>query len=218
MVNNQDKSIAPIKAAILTFTISGVLFGLLAYLVVSGATQAFDQSVLLWINQHASNAFDALFLALTELGGIIFIASTTLVLTIFLIIKKKYYKAALLAIGVGGVSLINVLLKTLFDRPRPDLWEWLITETSFSFPSGHSVASAALAMCIVLILWRTKWRLTALIGAPIYMAIVGLSRMYLGVHYPSDVIGGWLLGVTWVSLVAGVLYTFAKYRKSRTLK
>jgi undecaprenyl-diphosphatase len=118
-----------------------------------------------------------------------------------LTVKKKYDKALFVALAIGGVALLNTLLKTLFERPRPDLWEWLVTETSFSFPSGHSVASATLALSIVLLLWNTRWRVLALGGGLTYLAVVGFSRMYLGVHYPSDVLGGWLLACTWVALL-----------------
>lgn len=196
------------KKCLLTFTIAGTLFGLLAYLVTSGATKSFDQSALLWVNQHASPVFDAFFLAVTDLGGVIVLAVATLAIVITLLVRKKYPQALLIAVGVGSVSALNVLLKTLFDRPRPDLWEWLITETSFSFPSGHSVASCAFALCIVLLLWNTKWRILTTVVASIYVLLIGTSRLYLGVHYPTDILGGWLLAFTWVFLVAAVIYMY----------
>lgn len=202
-----------VKPAILTFTISGILFAVLTALVINGITKPFDQSVLLWINQHVNNAFDAFFLAVTQLGGVFIIGAVTLALVLYFVLKKKYYKAAFIALSVGGVSVINVLLKTIFDRPRPDLWEWLVTETSFSFPSGHSVASAALALSIVTLLWQTKWRVLTIVLAALYVLTIGFSRMYLGVHFPTDVLGGWLLGATWVSLVASVLYLLATYNR-----
>lgn len=199
-----------IKKAWWLFGVSLALFVIIALLVVSGWTQSFDPSVLLWINQHANPSFDALFLFLTELGGKIVIATVTFLLTLYFVMKRNFYKAAFVVASVAGVSLLNTLLKTVFDRPRPDLWEWLITETSFSFPSGHSVASAALALTIVVLVWRTKWRWMAMSVGALYVASVGLSRMYLGVHYVSDVIGGWTLAIAWVSLVACVLYILAK--------
>lgn len=196
------------KKTLLGFTVGGVLFGLLAYFVTSGATKPFDQATLLWINQHASSAFDSFFLAVTDLGGVVILAVATLVIVITLLVKKKHPQAILFAVGVGGVSALNVVLKSLFDRPRPDLWDWLITETSFSFPSGHSVASCAFALCVILVLWNTKWRILATSLGALYVLLIGSSRMYLGVHFPTDVLGGWLFAITWVMLVAGILYMY----------
>ncbi len=197
-----------VKKTLLSFALSGVLFGIVAYLVTSGTTKPFDQAALLWINQHASPAFDSFFLAITDLGGVIILAAATLAIVLYLLVKKKYPQALLLAAGVGGVSALNVLLKTLFDRPRPDLWDWLITETSFSFPSGHSAASFAFALCIILLLWNTKWRIISTVIAGLYIVLIGTSRLYLGVHYPTDVLGGWLLAFTWVMLVTGLIYMY----------
>lgn len=195
-----------VKKTLVGFAIGGSLFGLLAYLVKSGATKSFDQAALLWINQQDSPALDSFFVTITDLGGVLVLGAATLAILIYLLVKKQYPQALLLAAGVGGVSALNVLLKTLFDRPRPDLWDWLITETSFSFPSGHSAASFAFAFCIVLLLWNTKWRILTTILAGVYIVLIGTSRLYLGVHYPTDVLGGWLLAFTWVMLVAGVVY------------
>ncbi len=130
----------------------------------------------------------------------------------YFLIKKRYYGASFITLSVGGIALITMFIKTLFDRPRPDLWEQLVTETSFSFPSGHSSASAALAASIVLLLWNTRWRTVATVAGILYVLIVGVSRMYLGVHFPTDVMGGWLLGITWVALVAGSLYAMKARR------
>jgi undecaprenyl-diphosphatase len=201
------------KTSLLAFACFGVLFGLLATLVINGVTDQFDQSVLLWINSHASTAVDTIFLFLTHLGGVYGVVAITALAVTLLIVKKKYDKALFVALAIGGVALLNTLLKTLFDRPRPDLWDWLVAETSFSFPSGHSVASATLALSIVLLLWNTRWRGVALAGGLIYFLVVGFSRMYLGVHYPSDVLGGWLLAFTWVALLVAC-FTAYKLRQS----
>ncbi|RYF27698.1 MAG: phosphatase PAP2 family protein, partial [Chloroflexi bacterium] len=101
-----------------------------------------------------------------------------------------------------------------FERARPDLWQQLITETSFSFPSGHSAGSSALAVCIIALLWRTKWRVPALIIAPLYIVLIGFSRMYLGVHYLTDVIAGWIVGITWVLVVASILYARSNRKRA----
>lgn len=189
------------------FVSTSFLFGILVFLVTNGYTNAFDESVLLWINQHASPAYDSFFLAVTKLGNPLFVTVASLALALGFLWRKRYPKAALVAIGMGGSTLLGVMFKAMVERTRPDLWEWLITETSYSFPSGHATASMSLAFIIVLLVWRTKWRFAAILGGILYVLLIAVSRLYLGVHYPTDILGGWLLGLAWVSLVAlGCLY------------
>jgi undecaprenyl-diphosphatase len=101
---------------------------------------------------------------------------------------------------------LNLLLKELFGRDRPTLWETLVTEHGFSFPSGHAMASSALGFSIMVTLWNTRFRVPACIVAGFYIVLVGFSRLYLGVHYPTDVLAGWVLSGTWVILMLYVFY------------
>lgn len=185
--------------------ISTTLFAALAVMVSTGVTYGFDSSILLWINQHASPAIDAFFVAVTQLGGVIFVTTAALAMVGYFIYKKKYRNALFVAVSIGGVALLNVILKSFFDRARPDLWEWIIQETSLSFPSGHATASMTVAVCIVILVWNTKWRIWALWTLSFYVLVIGLSRLYLGVHYPTDILGGWLLGIAWTALIALLL-------------
>ncbi len=193
------------KATLLTFVISSVLFGLLASIVANGFTVPFDNSALLWINQHANPALDSFFIALTQLGGVIVVATVTALIIGHFVYTKQYDKAVFVAAAIGGVALVNITLKGLFDRARPDLWQWIVNESNFSFPSGHASGSFALALTIVLLLWQTKWRLTACIAAGVYVLLIGISRLYLGVHFPTDILGGWLLATLWVTCSAGIV-------------
>lgn len=182
--------------------VSTLLLTVLITLVATNTTDSFDVAVLSWINAHASSALDAFFVIITQLGGVIVVTAVTLALVGYFIYKRDYLKSLLVAIGVGGATAIAFGLKALFERPRPDLWEWIVVETNFSFPSGHATASSALALCLVIILWQTKWRYLVVVVASIYVILVGFSRLYLGVHYPTDIIGGWLLSVALVILLA----------------
>lgn len=193
---------------IAAITVAVLAFSVLAVLVLNGVTTSFDEATLLWINQHASPGFDSFFVAFTELGGLIVVTVVSALLFGYFLYRKKYTKALLVAAGVGGAALMNIILKSIFDRPRPDLWEWLVVETHFSFPSGHATASMALAIVVVALLWKTKWRIASMIGAAMYILSIGFSRLYLGVHYPTDILGGWLLGAAWVLLVIGVIFAF----------
>lgn len=205
------------KALVYISAVAAGAFIALAFFVLSGASNGVDQATLTAINQLASPTLDAFFVAITQFGGVIFVILATLVLTGYFLYTKAYRRAAIIAAGVGGAALASVALKLVFERPRPDLWEWIVTETSFSFPSGHSVASASLAISLMIVFWYTKWRTVALIGGAFYVALVGFSRMYLGVHYPTDVIGGWLLALVWMPFIAAALY-FSTARRFKGVK
>lgn len=198
------------------FVVSLTILSVLAYLVTSGTTLGVDSSALLWINSHANHTFDSFFLVVTELGGVVVVTTVTLLAFIYFLVKKSYDKATLMALGVGGAAGIGYILKAIFERSRPDLWEWLIVESNFSFPSGHAIGSSALALCLVVVFWKTKWRRYAAIGAITYVVVVSFSRLYLGVHYPSDILGGWLLSATWISALtcAICLYEIDNNKKS----
>lgn len=198
------------KTAWWLFGASSTLFVILALLVSFNVTTSFDQFVLLEINRQATATLDQLFIAVTQLGGVIFITLASLLLLMISLVRKKYDQSMLVVIGMGGMIILNLVLKALFERTRPDLWEWIVTETSYSFPSGHATASMALAFCFVVITWRTKWRVAAVSFAGLYVLCVGFSRMYLGVHFPTDILGGWLLGLAWLSLVSIVIYSFRR--------
>lgn len=192
-------------------------FGIITGRVVNGATDAFDETALLWINQQASHTFDTFFVAVTQLGDVVVIPLVSLLLVGVFLAKKRPLKALFVAIAMGGAMLLNVLLKSVIDRSRPDLWEWIIHETSLSFPSGHATASMALALMVMMLFWRTKWRLWLAIVGPLYVVLVGVSRLYLGVHYPTDILGGWLLSAAWVSLIAmGYVYLVNYQSKAKS--
>jgi membrane-associated phospholipid phosphatase len=94
--------------------------------------------------------------------------------------------------------LLNLLAKSAFARVRPDFWVSLLPETTFSFPSGHAMQSMAVVAGLVALTWRGRWRWpVALIGLCVVF-LVGLSRIYLGVHYPSDILAGWTAALAWV--------------------
>ena len=107
--------------------------------------------------------------------------------------------------------LLNVCAKLFFSRQRPQLWETIVTEKSFSFPSGHSIGSMSFAAALTLLAWPTRWRWPVAIGALSFAITIGLTRLYLGVHYPSDVAAGWCAALVWV----GGVYTIQRWRRRR---
>jgi undecaprenyl-diphosphatase len=193
-------------AVSLIFWTPVVILAKIAGEIVEKEPIVFDVAILNWLHAHANAFYDQLFLIITELGGIVsVVVITALLIGYYWFYKKRRRPALLLAFGVGGAAAANVVLKALFQRERPSLWHPSVVETSFSFPSGHAMASAAIVACLVVILWRTRYRWIAIIAGAIVVGLVGLSRMYLGVHYPSDVLAGWCASIAWVTIVAVLL-------------
>jgi undecaprenyl-diphosphatase len=178
-----------------------VLFVVVAVFVTTGTTQQSDTAILTAIHSHSSPFLDAAVPKLTLAGEPLLVGVIAVMVTVGLLYARRFSSAAIVGCGVLGALALNYVIKQLFERPRPELWERLVTETSYSFPSGHATASAALALVMVAVLWHTKWRWHGIVLAAMYMFVVGLTRLYLGVHYPSDVIAGWCVAAVWVGAV-----------------
>jgi membrane-associated phospholipid phosphatase len=120
--------------------------------------------------------------------------------------SRSHAVARYFLLSVGGAVLLNTLLKLFFNRARPQVIPWFWQEGDASFPSGHASMAAALAVTLTALLWRTPYRWLAGILGVLYTVIMGVSRVYLGVHYPTDVLGGWAEGIAWAGGVALLLW------------
>lgn len=119
---------------------------------------------------------------------------------------RSHSVARYFLLSVSGAVLLNVALKLIFARARPQVVPWLWQEGDSSFPSGHSSMAAALAVTVTVLVWRTRWRWPVGLLSGLYAALMGVSRVYLGVHYPTDVLAGWALGLAWAGGVALLLW------------
>ena len=167
-----------------------------------------DQPILRYFHHHATPALDQVALAFTTVGGpwVMSIASGLIVVVLWL--RHRHRDASFFLAAVGGAVVLNVLAKLLFGRPRPALWPSIAPAKFYSFPSGHAMGSAALATALGFLLWQKSWHWVAWVLGALFALGVGLSRVYLGVHYPSDVLAGWVCSVGWV---AGLHLLFSPY-------
>lgn len=196
-----------VLALALGLALAGIwLFAWLAGDVIQGTTRALDERVLIWMDAHATPVRDRIALQITSVGNGAVVVTITLFISLFLWVLRYRLAAMLLVIAIAGADLANRVLKAVFERPRPELF---VPETPFarplsaSFPSGHATAAMALYLMLAFLLSRLGgrgwFRVVVIVLASTLVIAIGVSRMYLGVHYPSDVIGGYLIGFIWVT-------------------
>ncbi len=177
---------------------------LTAHAVAEGETRRRDAAILEAIHRHASPLLDHVFSAATFMGGpgVVVVALAILAYVFFRVARRE---AVVFAIGIVVAEVLDLVLKEAFDRVRPDLW--LRTAVSGeSFPSGHSLLSTVVYGLVAYTLARRRRGRATLIGAiaAFVVAAIAFSRLYLGVHWPSDVVAGVALG--YLCLTATILF------------
>jgi len=191
----------------ITAIVGGVavaVFALDATLVEMGTAVVRDRALELDVHAEVSRGWYSAMTTLSFIGGsgAIFAVATALVVILVLI---RYHKAAMVVIGVPAAALaLDATLKLVFARPRPHLWASAQRIHSFSFPSGHATGSAALAAALTWVAFRHGSRGVAIAVAVIGILFalgVGFSRIYLGVHWPSDVLAGYALALFVAAIV-----------------
>ncbi len=197
-----------VLVAVLAIAAAIWLFAALADEVMEGDTHAVDEAILLALRDPADVAqpfgpewLHEVVRDFTALGGNAVLTLVTVAVTGYLLMLRRYGAAMLVIIAIGGGTLLAMALKLGFDRPRPDLVPHGTLVTSASFPSGHSMLSAVVYLTLGALLARVqpRRRLKAylLLLAVLVTILVGISRIYLGVHWPTDVLAGWSVGAAW---------------------
>lgn len=172
--------------------------GLIAEELHQGRPFAFETPLMLWLHRHTGQALLALSLALHEFGKPANATAFTVAVAAWQWYRGHPRRALLLALGAGLSTAVMHTAKLFFMRSRPELWPRWVEETSASFPSGHSTYAAALATALIIGHWHSPHRPLWLTGGILFALAMGLSRMVLGVHYPTDVLVGWITGAVCV--------------------
>ena len=187
--------------------------------VSNGSTQAFDDAVLRWIGAHRSPTLEPIMLEITFLGTGTVVMAIVVVSALFLWLTKHRYSAILLLIATFGGILLNNLLKLSFGRPRPQLFDWGTHVVSWSFPSGHAMSAAVVYGTVAYLAARLQakhaQRVITLLCAAALILMIGVTRLYLGVHYPSDVIAGIIIGLAWAAFCMATLEAIQVYARRR---
>jgi membrane-associated phospholipid phosphatase len=166
-----------------------------------------DDSILIALHATRQKPLDQFAGALTELGVYKGVFPAVVLIATILLLRQRWRSLAFVMITALGEILLNRNGKLLIHRPRPHLWETVYSvRTDFAFPSGHAMSSLTLAIILVVLTWRTRWRWIVLVFSSLFAIGVAWTRLYLGAHYPSDIMAGWMLALAWVSLVGLIIY------------
>jgi len=163
-----------------------------------------DVPILQAIHATAQPTWEPFVRVLTKFGvfwGVFPVATTIALLLVF---QKRWRSLLYLVITLPSSAMLNRVAKLLVHRDRPHLWEAFPPEPDYAFPSGHAMSSMTLAVVLVLLAWNSRWQWLGMLTGGIYVTAIGWTRLYLGVHYPSDILAGWLLAV----IVAVAMYLF----------
>jgi membrane-associated phospholipid phosphatase len=181
-----------------------VAFSTLAAGVAGGELVSIDRTVGAWLHTHATGIVTVLLSTVTALGGTQVLLAVTLAAMLSLLLRRRVAHAALMGVALAGGQALNWALKAAFERPRPSFSDPLATATGFSFPSGHAMVSlivyGALAFVTVASVGSRRAQLLAPISAIGLVLAIGFSRIYLGVHYASDVLAAYSAGLAWLTL------------------
>lgn len=193
-------------------------FAGIANMVVEEQARRFDEAALLWTNALLPNWLDGPMRVVTALGYYWVIVPLLAVAAHAFYRKGERVSAALLVLSTAGGIALTTVLKFVFGRPRPDLFDSGYAASSYAFPSGHAtVAVGFYGMLAVLVAFRLSggWRWMVVAFGSTLALLIGFSRLYLGVHYPTDVLAGFLAAPLWMSAVVFTLFLYRFLRGDR---
>ena len=176
------------------------LFAEIADEVLEKETEAFDTAILQTIANFHTPLLNKIMIGVTFLGEPIFLTWLSLIFGLVLLLQKRWGSLIATVITPTGAIVLNFWLKNIFSRARPELWEHIIDVNFYSFPSGHAMISLVIYGFIGYWLASSfkRWRISIISFTSFLIAAIGLSRLYLGVHWPTDVIAGYAAGLVWL--------------------
>jgi undecaprenyl-diphosphatase len=198
-----------------------LLFIRLAGEVMAGDTQAFDVAILRSLRSAADPArprgpawMESVLIDVTALGSPVVLGLIVMIIAGYLLLQQRYRTAVMVVVTSISGEVVDELLKLFFERPRPTAVPHLRTVLTASFPSGHAMESAIIYLTLGALLMRvvegTFTKIYCMTMAILLTMIVGVSRVFLGVHYPTDVLGGWMLGFLWAAVTFLITHRFER--------
>jgi undecaprenyl-diphosphatase len=190
----------------------------LADVVIEGESRRFDRAVLLWIHTTFPSWLDGPMRILTALGYYWFVLLLLVVIVAFFYQRGWRLSAILLLVSTAGSAVLTTVLKSVFQRARPELFDSGYQASFYSFPSGHATVAVGLyGMLTVVLAYRLRGtaRWVVAVSGILVVLLIGFSRLYLGVHYPTDVVAGYLAALLWLVCVGAVYALWLSVRRLR---
>jgi len=200
-------------AAVLIATL--LCFFALTLLVRPNAPGDLDARVNAFVGAHRSSALTSFFTGYTGLGQWLVLTVATVAVLAALAWRARRREAVFLLIAMTVSALLNVALKQLFARARPPAEAAVASVNGYAFPSGHAMSSATFALALAVVAWPTRWRWPAAGFATAFALLMGLSRVYLGVHWLTDVLAAWVLAVAVVAATQTIVRSVIAWRAHR---
>jgi len=200
-------------AAVLAASLSSFLA--LAFLAHPSSPGGLDAHVNAFVEAHRSAALTTFFTGYTGLGRWLVLTAATVAVLAALGWRARRREALFLLFAMTVSTLLNPALKQLFERARPPAESAVLSVNGYAFPSGHTTSSATFALALAVIAWPTRWRWPAAALATAFALLMGLSRVYLGVHWLTDVLAGWALAVAVVTATYVVMESVSARRSRR---
>jgi len=195
----------PIARDLIVAVLATLTFAYLAFTVLTGSIPAFDVKVRDAVHSAATPFLTLFFKAITTLGSGWFLWACGAVVVFFLTRRDRRREAALFVVAFVGANIMEQAMKLVFQRVRPHPYFDYAMPDSFSFPSGHAFISFGFYLTLAEILVQPAWpflrRAIIWIGAVVMTLLIGFSRVYLGVHYPTDVLAGYAGAIAWTAVV-----------------
>lgn len=156
-----------------------------------------DEPLLLAIHSSAKPQLDAFAITLTKFGVFWGVFPVATLISFVLLRLKRWRSLAYFLTTLLGSTLINHTVKELLHRVRPNLWESVSPELNYAFPSGHAMSSMTFIAALVILTWSSNWCWLVLVFGSVFVLSIGWTRLYLGVHFPSDILAGWMVSIAW---------------------
>ena len=173
-----------------------------------------------WLHDHSSPALTHFFELFTATGGFVFLSLVSAAAVALLASRRALAEAILVALAFAGGQVINITMKAVFERPRPEFRDPHLNLQTFSFPSGHAMVSTAVYGAIAIIalrrIPRPASRVAIIAAVALLVGLIGVSRVYLGAHYVSDVLAGMALGLAWLTLCVLAITVRDRHRDAGT--
>ena len=177
----------------------GLLFGSIGLTI--DQIQHLDSLSVVWVSSHRLSILNGLTPSLSFLGGLPSMIVIAGLCNVYFIRLKQYANLLIVSVGLLGASATGWILKYLIQRPRPDEMYQMVQTYGASFPSAHSVYAAVVCGSIMFIFRKHRQVKLIYLGALLWFLSMGISRVYLGAHFPTDVIAGWGIGLIWVAIL-----------------